>query len=513
MTMSLTEHRLPVGTVGATESRYDVVVIGAGVSGLTAAATLALDGQKVLVVEAEEHPGGYARAFRHSGYVFDRADHLIWGCAPDSPFGPGLIDAVLRRLGVRDQCEFVRMDDPMYVGQFPGIRVLAPRGRQGFLDAHIRDFPAQRAGLQRLLDLGSAAARELAEFPVNPSRVDLLTTFRRFPTLFRYRNATMADVIDRELTEPTVKSLYLTLWPWLGLPPRHGSFLMWASMMAYFIEDGGYYCKGSFQAFADALADGLRRAGGELVLGVRATRIVTDARQVRGVELSTGQRISTSHVISTIDPRDTFGRLVPPSALKSAYARRLRSARTGAPTVGLYAATDLDVTALNAHHDTTLYTGFDHDQTFRDLLAGDTGMLTILIPTLKDPSLAPAGEHIVILKTVGSQPGKNEPASTELEERILSLAEQTLPGLSHHLRFVLPDDAGSHVHDLGLYAGWAATPTQVGASRLPQQTPIAGLVLAGQWTRPGHGVVTVARSGIGAAALTLGSKTAAGLAG
>ena len=81
------------------------------------------------------------------------ADHLIFGCAPESPFGPGLIDTVLRRLGVRDECDFVRMDDPIYVGQFPGVRVAVPHGREAYLDAHLREFPGQRTGLQRLVEL------------------------------------------------------------------------------------------------------------------------------------------------------------------------------------------------------------------------------------------------------------------------------------------------------------------------------------------------------------------------
>jgi phytoene dehydrogenase-like protein len=85
-----------MGAGGPREGSYDVVVVGAGIAGLTAGALLAVAGRRVLVVEADTEVGGVARAIRHGPYVFDRADHLIMSCAPDSPFGPGVVDSVLR---------------------------------------------------------------------------------------------------------------------------------------------------------------------------------------------------------------------------------------------------------------------------------------------------------------------------------------------------------------------------------------------------------------------------------
>jgi len=500
----------------ARDSTYDAVVIGAGIGGLTAGALLARAGRKVLVVEAEAQPGGFARALRRGPYTFDWADHLIMGCAPEGPFGPGVIDAVLRHLGVRDQCQFVRMESPFYVAHYPGLTLSIPGGREAFLEAHLRHFPSEAAGLRRLVETSAEIYREVLRFPTTARIWDLLLLPRRLPTVFRYRNATLKDLIDRELSDPRLKALYATLWTWIGSPPGRASFLTWAVMMASFVDDGAYYCQGSFQRLADALASGLTRAGGELLLGTRATRILTQGRGVEGVALEGGQRIRAAVVVSNMDARETFEKLLGPGQVPGRYLRRLRRMEPSPFALALYAATDLDPRALGAQHDTTLCTGWDHDRAYEAALAGEVANLSILIPTLKDPSLAPPGQHLVILKAAApTQAGQERASGGEFADRMLELAERVLPGLREHLTFVeesSPETGPrSRLDRMGPVYGWAVSPEQSAVRRLPQRTPVDGLILAGHWTQPGHGVSFVVASGVGAARLVLGRSTSAPL--
>ena len=91
----------------ASGTDYDVIVVGAGLGGLTAGALLAKAGKQVLVVEQGEHPGGFIREFRYGPYNINPAIHSIMGCNPAGPLGQGVIDAVLEHLGVQDQCQFI----------------------------------------------------------------------------------------------------------------------------------------------------------------------------------------------------------------------------------------------------------------------------------------------------------------------------------------------------------------------------------------------------------------------
>jgi phytoene dehydrogenase-like protein len=322
-TVPIHKESTPMSAGGPRASSYDVVVVGAGMGGLTAGALVARAGKSVLVVEAEQQPGGNARALRDGPYTFDLADHLIMGCEPDGPFGAGITDAVLRHLGVRDRCDFVRVDAPVFEVRFPGFRLGYPAGREAYLRALADEFPQEAEGLRRLVDPGASMYGEWLRFPMEPRMRDLFTLPWRSPKLFRYRNATMAEVIDRELRDPRAKAAYAGLSSWMALPPARATFAMWSFMMAAYIEQGAYYCRGSFQVLADAVAEALKRDGGELLLGTRVTRVIAPGRRVEAVELEGGERINARQVIAGVDARETFGRLL------ERYVRRLKR---GAPS-------------------------------------------------------------------------------------------------------------------------------------------------------------------------------------
>jgi prolycopene isomerase len=162
-----------------------------------------------------------------------------------------------------------------------------------------------------------------------------------------------------------------------------------------------------------------------------------DRGRVGGVELGNGQRVTTRAVVSTGDPRDTFGRLVPRGSLPGRYRHRLRRPTTSISVYAMYAATDLDVAGLGVHHDTSIYTEWDHDTTWRNALAGKPGFLSVRIPTLTDPTLAPPGQHIVILKAMAPDAvGLGHADDEDRATSMLELAERVLPGLGGHLTYL-----------------------------------------------------------------------------
>jgi prolycopene isomerase len=494
----------------ASRSAYDVVVLGAGMGGLTAGALIAKEGKQVLVVEQEEHPGGFVREHYYGPYKINPAMHAIMGCNPAGPLGQGVIDAVLSHLDVQDRCEFITID-PFYRAQFPDFQLDVPLGREAYLDAHLRHFPDEADGLRSLVDLSAAIFQEFMHFPPVMRWQDWLMMPFRSPKIFRHATATLASVIDRHLSDPQLKSLYPILYPYLALPPSRLPFFIWAVMMASYIEQGAFSCQGGFQNMADALAEGVTKHGGEVLLEMPVNKIRAAGGTVQGIVLNNGQEIAAPVVISNIDARTTFQDLLAPDEVPSSYLNKIRAMEPSDSCLGLFLATDLDVQALEIPK-VTLISTWDLEEAYTSALQGIPKGAAVHVPTVIDETLAPTGEHLVIIQSsISSETERLSPsASAEYAEGMLDLAEQVLPDLREHITFVAGAADGEQqqypLHRLGTIYGWANSVGQTGPRRLPNKTPVSGLYLAGHWTQPGSGVWTVVLSGINAARYVLGKN-------
>ena len=124
--------------------KFEIVIIGAGLGGLSAAAYLAKAGKKVLVLEHHAVPGGYAHEFRRGKYRFEVALHALDGVAPG-----GWAYPVLKDLGVLDRVHFHRMD-PFYTVRFPEHEVTAHADVVAYEAELIRHFPHEKENIRAM---------------------------------------------------------------------------------------------------------------------------------------------------------------------------------------------------------------------------------------------------------------------------------------------------------------------------------------------------------------------------
>src|SRR5262245_13194317 len=307
----------------AAHDRYDAIVIGSGLGGLTCAALLARAGRSVLIVERHDRPGGYAHAFRRRGYRFDSAVHLVSGCEPVPFEAGGMLHDLLSALGVRERCDFTRVD-PCYRVEWPGLTLDAPCELERFAEVHAERFPREAKGIRGFLEdcltIRGEASRAEEQAGVGLSRPE------RFPLLLRYRRATLAQVLETRVEDPAARAALAALWPYLGLPPSRVSFLYFATMLTSYVADGAYYCRGSFQAFADALVAAAAGSGGELLLRAPVRRILVERGRAVGVLLENGQQVRAPVVISNADARQTIGEMWGGEQLPARYVEIGRAA-------------------------------------------------------------------------------------------------------------------------------------------------------------------------------------------
>jgi prolycopene isomerase len=175
-----------------------------------------------------------------------------------------------------------------------------------------------------------------------------------------------------------------------------------------------------------------------------------------------------------------------------------------------YLATDLDLAQIGVTPEIIYFRTWDHDETFREILAGRPAGAYLNIPTILDPSLAPPGEHLLTITTL--VPYTLVESWREEKEHFAALLQREVEAIFPDIRGRITFMEGASPRTLERYTlnltgamyGWEQTPQQTGLNWLPRRTPIEGLLLSGHWTQPGGGVVTTVVSGVQTAQLLLG---------
>ena len=471
---------------------FDVIVIGAGMGGLTAAALLAQRGLKTLVVEQAHYVGGFCANFRrlHGKYVFDIGVHDISGLGPRGP-----VRWLLRQLGIESRLEFARMSHEYILGD---LHLRVPHDADALV-AELADlFPGERERIGEFFTEMHHVYRELyadmektGGAPRPPTDPDAMLRYPlTHPHLFRWMERTYFEMLDTYFSDEHLKELLCALTPYLTDKPETLTVMQMVPIFGYYF-DGGFYPKGGSGQLSQALAETIRAHGGTILLGKKVTRILVKDGTAYGIQLADGSTFRAHVILSNADARATFRELVGLEHLPAKYARMVQDLQ---PTTSIFA----------------VYLALDYDPPIAPITMyrPSNGMgLYLAVPSKVDPSLAPSGHHVLTVMTLLPQPeaatwDRTDPnykaRKAAFADEIIRQAETLLPGLRDH---IITRDAATPAtvvrytgHPSGTIYG-----SMLGNKRLPQQTPVRHLYLVGASTWPGSGVEAVVISGILAA--------------
>ncbi|MEI2639595.1 MAG: NAD(P)/FAD-dependent oxidoreductase [Microthrixaceae bacterium] len=284
---------------------WDVVVIGSGPGGLSAAACLAATGRRVLVLESHDLAGGNAQVFRRHPrqddgsrveYEFDVGVHYLGDCGPG-----GMFPSIFQSLGVGDRMRFLPLDpDGFDTLTFPDMTFSVPAGWDLYLERLLEAFPRERAGLERTVAILRAVAEE--------SRNRLIPGVDT-PTFDAWAFRPLSELFSEcELSERA----QAVLDHWSGLyagSPSQTSTVMHARIVDHYMR-GAYYPEGGGQMIPARLIQVIETHGGEVRTLSPVGRIVVENGRSIGVELADGSFIPAETVISNADHARTVFELV-----------------------------------------------------------------------------------------------------------------------------------------------------------------------------------------------------------
>jgi phytoene dehydrogenase-like protein len=318
---------------------YPVIVIGAGLGGLSVATMLARNGVQTLLLERHNVPGGYATSFVRGRYEFEVALHELSGIGP--PERRGSLYRYLEVLGVADKVDFVTIPNlyrSVILGDRgePALDLTLPAGREPFEETLCAAFPREARGIRRFVRRIFDLRSDFIQIARRRGIGNPITMPFRLRHFFRYLPTTWGQVLYRDVKDPYARAVLSQYWGYFGLPPAQVAFLYAGMGLASYVRQGPAFPVGRSQALSHAFVSAFEEAGGEARMNCGVERITTADGRVTGVITDHGEEIRADWVISNADPittcRDMIGRdQVPP-----AFFAALQSSEVAPSTVNVY---------------------------------------------------------------------------------------------------------------------------------------------------------------------------------
>ncbi len=509
-----------------TNTHYDVIVIGAGHNGLVTAASLAKAGQRVLVLERRQTIGGAAGSEAvFPGYRVDSGARDAGLFLPEIAAELNLEARGLRWLEspalvyapLADGSSLTLWRDPQ--------RSVAEISKFSKTDAErypefLRLLSRFAKVLKRMLTLTPPSLPDLHPgelLPWAPAALNLKALGDQDMMEFmRILAMPVADFLDEWFESDALKAAIAAgsvMGSFQG--PRASGMAFMLLYHALQAGEAGFrssrFVQGGMGSLAGALADSATQSGVEICTGLAVGQVVLDNGRAAGVRLASGEQISARAVVSNADPRHTFFDLVEAPNLEVGFVREVKNIRFRASLarqnfglkrlpvfqaagsreqLGGHILICPDMDYLERAYDIAKYGGISSQP-----------VLDILVPTLIDPSRAPAGEHLVSVDfyyaPYALESGDWEQCRGELTDIVLRILEEYAPGFGDtvlHSHALTPLDLE---RDYGLTHG-DIYHGQMGIDQLMfmrpvagygrYRTPLEGLYLCGAGTHPGGGV-------------------------
>lgn len=505
---------------------YDAVIIGGGHNGLVTAAYLARAGLKVLVLEKRLVLGGAAATEEiFPGFRFNVGADNAALLRPEPVSDLSLASRGLAFVDGEANAVTLRPDGLALTFWHDTERTINEIGRFSLADATI--FPRYLEQVKRTAgvlgevvsrtppDLGHSSLGTLmpwAQVGLKVRRMggpEMMASLRALPLPVK-------DFLDEFFENDFLKGALAMQAVDGGLPGPRSAGTTLALLFQQLNGGGGDFAPsrlvvGGIGRLSESLASAARDYGADIRTGAAIDHILLDEGRARGVVLSGGEAIGAGLVVSSVDPQQTFFKLVGGYHLGPTFIREVKNIRYR----GTVAKINLALSGLpefQGVNDPASLTGriligpgLDYlERAWDDAKYGrisQNPILQIHIPSLLDGSLAPGGQHVMSI-TVQYAPyhlsqGEWEDQGEALAGRVLEMLERYAPGVGDlvlHRQVITPLD---WEREYGLTEG-CPSHGQMALDQLfvmrpvagyaRYRTPIPGLYLCGAGTHPGGGV-------------------------
>jgi len=475
-----------------------VVVIGAGLAGLSAACRLVGRGYDVTVVERADGPGGRSGQLTMDGFTFDTGPTVLTM--------RDLVADALRAVGTEiDDVLPMRRLDPAYRARFADGSTIHVRAGRDAMRQEIADTcgSVDAAAFDDFVDwLRKLYLIEMPNFIDRnfDSPLGLLSSPTAAAKLLRLGAfGKLGAAVRKRFRDPRLHKLFSFQAMYAGLAPD-AAHALYAVITYMDSIEGVWFPDGGMHAVPTALATAAEKAGAQLRYGETVTAVLrrSDTGGVAGVQLASEERIAADAVVCTLDLPVAYQQLLPDLAPPRGAVDGDFSPSAVVWHVGVRGQVGPEVAHHNIHFGAQWGEAFDALLNKGTLMPDPSRLVTV--PSIDDTTLAPVGcSTVYVLEPVPNLSGSVDwvQEAPKMRDRLHGfLAEQGYPADVVVEDLVTPLDWERQGMHAGTPFALAHTFAQTGPFRPPNvEKKVPGLVFAGSGTVPGVGVPMVLISG------------------
>jgi phytoene dehydrogenase-like protein len=238
--------------------KYDIIIIGAGLGGLTAGAKLAREGKKVLAIEQHSKPGGCATTFRRGRFTMEVGLHEM-----DGPSPKDMKTRIFNELEVFDNVEFVKVPE-FYRFVNDRLDLVIPHDPAEAASVLKKYFPSEGGGIDAFFSQILNPKRKAADDTGSEKSLGVF--------------------LDSIIGNEDLKLVLLGNLGYFHDDPYSISLTYYAVAQGSYFNGGASFIKGGSQMLSDHLAKYITNHGGEVLLNHLVTGLLTENNKVKGVK-------------------------------------------------------------------------------------------------------------------------------------------------------------------------------------------------------------------------------------
>ncbi len=485
--------------------KYNVVVIGGGISGLTAVCLLAKKGFHVAVIDNNYNPGGSCGVFKRRDLVFDQGSAMLFG------FGEKGFNAHRFVFNCLEEPINIIKNDLLYCVNFKEHRIKFWQDIDKFVEELSKVFPSEKENIKRFYyDLEKMYQHVMVENPTytTPDETapkSALKSVMKHPISYikflSYLNQSAESLLKRYFTDPEIFQFFDKLTSTYCYATVKESPAVLASVM--FVDNhvgGSYYPAGSTLFLPGKLEKVIEEHGGDMIYQKEVTKLLFDKNKAIGVQLNDGATILADDIVYSGTVWNLYEKLIDKKYLTNRKANRLKTQVPTYPSVVLYSYVDKHV--------------IPEGTSSVEMLVGDPAQLnesevTAYIFSIIDKTLCPEDGHVVMAigPTFVNWDFKNkteyQQQKEKEKERLIAVLDKRFPGFAASVRYAevaTPKTIERYtLKNGGAVAGPKQMLGQHMFKRLHTKSEWENVFICGESTVMGTGTPTVTTSGLSAA--------------